>query len=216
MSELYLARHGESVWHGENRYAGSSDIDLTPRGREQARLLGDWAAGMTARGELSAVYSSPLRRCRETAAPAAGATGVPLVTDERLRELDFGRGEGLTRDEMRSAFGAEHAAFERDPAAVPLPGGEDPYAAIARGLAALRELGAAERVAERPQDGGVRGVLVVAHNTLLRLCLCAILGIPPAGYRRVLPSMANAAVTTVRFRDGQWSLLSYNVPVGTP
>ncbi|RLL69337.1 histidine phosphatase family protein [Streptomyces sp. Z26] len=203
MTELFLARHGETVWHAENRYAGSSDVALTPRGREQARALGRWAAGAAGRGALSAVRCSPLGRCRETAGPAAEATGRPPVADARLREVDFGRGEGLTRDEMRRAFGAEHAAFERDPGTVALPGGEDPRAAVARATDALRELAA-----------GPGGVLVVAHNTLLRLCLCAMLGIPPSDYRRVFPSMANCAVTTVRRRDdGGWSLLAYNVPV---
>ncbi|AXK34009.1 histidine phosphatase family protein [Streptomyces armeniacus] len=204
MSELFLARHGQTVWHAENRYAGSSDIDLTPRGREQARQLGDWAAGMAARGELTAVLSSPLRRCRETAEPAAAATGRPLETDARLRELDFGRGEGLTRDEMRREFGAERAAFERDPGAVALPGGEDPEAAVARGLEALRE------VAASAPGGGP--VLVVAHNTLLRMCLCAMLGIPLSEYRRVLPVLGNCALTKVRRRADGWSLLSYNTP----
>ncbi|GAB2607464.1 hypothetical protein GCM10027168_45280 [Streptomyces capparidis] len=196
---LFLARHGETVWHDENRYVGVSDIALTPRGLEQAEALGAWAA----RAGLSAIVTSPLSRARRTAAPAVRATGLDAVVEPDLRELDFGIAEGRTLGELRASHPDEVAAFLRDPAAHPLPGGEDPAAAAERGAAALHRAAGAH-------PGG--RVLVVAHNTLFRLVLCRLLGIPAAEYRRVLPGLRNCALTELRVTSGRVSLMAYNVP----
>lgn len=201
MTELVLVRHGETVWHAENRYAGSSDVQLTERGVEQGRELAEWASRQ---GEFAAVLCSPLSRCRQTAAPAAEAAGLPLRCEPRLREVHFGAAEGMTTEQMRQAFGDRVAAFHRDPAGSPLPGGEDPAAAAERGLAALHDTAAAH------PDGNV---LVVSHNTLIRLVLCTVLGIPLSEYRRTFPELGNAAPTTLRLREGHWSLIRFNSPL---
>ncbi|MFG1945150.1 histidine phosphatase family protein [Nonomuraea sp. NPDC048826] len=198
---LVLARHGETGWHAENRYAGISDVELTPRGHEQARLLAEWAAG----AGLSAVWSSTLSRAVITARAAAEAAGVRPRTDERLRELDFGRGEGLTAREMRERFPEARAAFEADPAAHPLPGGEDPAAAAERFTAALRDLAAAS-------PGG--RVLVVAHTTAIRIALCRLIGVPLGEYRRLFPRLDNCALTELRLDGPRTAILQYNSPIG--
>lgn len=196
---LFLTRHGETVWHRENRYAGVSDIDLTPRGLHQAEALGAWAAG----ARLDAIVTSPLSRARRTAAPAARATGLVPVVEPDLLEVDFGIAEGRTLGELRASYPQEVAAFVEDPAAHPLPAGEDPAAAAARGATALLRL-ADGRPGQR--------VLAVAHNTLLRLVLCRLLGLPTSEYRRVLPGLRNCAITELRVTEGQVSLMAYNVP----
>ncbi|GGS75254.1 histidine phosphatase family protein [Nonomuraea spiralis] len=201
MTDLVLVRHGETVWHAENRYAGTSDVELTPLGREQATLLADWAG----RAGLAAVWSSTLSRARLTAAPSAAAAGVRPEVDARLRELDFGAGEGLTSAEMHDRFPEARAAFERDPAAHPLPGGEDPYEAADRFVAALHD------IAGRHPGGRV---LVVAHTTAIRLALCRLVGIPLGEYRRLFPRLDNCAVTELRTGTGRPAILRYNSPIG--
>lgn len=197
---VHLARHGETVWHAENRYAGVSDVDLTPRGREQAAALGAWAAS----AGLTAVWSSALGRAVETARIAADAADVPHRIDPGLRESDFGRGEGLTRDGMADAFPDALAAFVAAPASSPLPGGEPGADAAQRFLDALHRA-----VSAQPPP-----VLVVAHTTVLRLALCRLLGIPLDDYRSAFPSVGNATVTTLRLgeRDGRAALLRFNTP----
>ena len=195
MTDLVLVRHGQTVWHAENRYAGVSDIALTGEGLRQAERLAVWAKS----AGLDAVWCSTLSRARITAEAAAQAAGVDLRVDARLRELDFGSGEGLTKAEMEERFPAERAAFEADPAAHPLPGGEDPYAAAERFLSCLTEI-----------EGG--RVLVVAHTTAIRLTLCRILGVPLGEYRRRLPRLDNCALTEIRLREGRAALLQYNSP----
>lgn len=196
---LLLARHGQTVWHAENRYAGAdSDIDLTPTGVEQARRLAGWARTR----EVRAVVSSPVRRAVETAAPGARSCGVDLEIVEDLREVGFGVAEGRTLAELDPGVAAR---FRADPVEHPFPGAEPPGKAAARAARALRTLGA--------RDGPT---LVVAHNTLLRLGLCALIGVPVRHYRSVFPRLDNAAVTEVAVPPDPArpaALLSLNVPV---
>lgn len=201
MSRLVLVRHGETIWHAANRYAGRTDIELTPRGMNQARDLAKWAAA----AGLSAVWSSPLSRARLTARPAAEAAHVPLQIDDRLIEVDFGVGEGLTGQEMYQRFPEARTAFLKDPVLSPLPGSEDPVQAARRGAQALRNI--ASPVADEAR------ILVVAHNTLLRLILCELLRIPLSLYREVFPSLTNGALTEIRIHGGSTSLLSLNLPL---
>ena len=200
MTNFVLARHGETVWHVENRYAGRSDVPLTPRGKAQAELLADWAAT----AELAACVSSPLERARDTAAPAAQAAGLLPRVDERLSELDFGAGEGRTAAEMRELFPDVFAEFHRDPITHHLPGGEHPRDAIERATASLHDL-----AQELPRER----VLVVSHSTLMRLVLCNLLGITPTEYRRIFPFIRNVGLTEIRLDDGRCSLLEFNTPL---
>ncbi|WP_338778992.1 histidine phosphatase family protein [Streptomyces sp. DG1A-41] len=200
---LLLARHGQTVWHAENRYAGVSDIGLTDTGRAQAEALGRWAAAHP----VDAVWTSPLSRAVATAEPACRALGLVPRREPDLSECDFGVVEGRTLAEFEAEVPDRAAAFRADPVAHPFPGAEDPAAAAARGAAALRRIAGAH-------PGG--RVLVVAHNTLLRLVLCTLLSIPAGEYRRVFPRLRNAAISELRMNpDGFAALLSLNVPCET-
>lgn len=134
----------------------------------------------------------PLSRAIATADPACRALGVTPHREPGLRECDFGVLEGRTLAEFAAEVPDAAEAFRADPVTYPFPGAEDPTAAAARGTEALRSIAAAHP--------GER-VLVVAHNTLLRLVLCTLLSIPLGQYRRVFPGCAtrrspNSASTT--------------------
>jgi probable phosphoglycerate mutase len=193
---VHLARHGQTVWHRPNRYAGRSDIDLDDVGRAQAEALARWAAG----ARLDALVSSDLRRAVDTAAPAARLTGLAPTRDSRLREVDFGIAEGRTLAEMDKDVADR---FVADPVTHHFPGGEPPADAADRARAALDDLAATH------PDGRV---LVVAHSTLIRLVVCAALGVPLGDYRRRLPALAPAARTVLRL-EGEPALLAYNVGI---
>jgi broad specificity phosphatase PhoE len=200
MTRLVLVRHGETVWHAENRYAGRTDVALSRQGRRQAEELAEWAAV----ARLGAIWCSPLSRARETAAAAALRTGMVARVDPRLRELDFGRAEGLTRAEMAERFPRETAAFAVDPVDHHLPGGEDPRAAAERGKDALASIAAVH-----PGDR----VLVVAHTTLIRLTLCRLIGVSPSRYRTLFPFVRNVALTEIELAGDQAAVLGFNAPL---
>jgi probable phosphoglycerate mutase len=201
-TELTLVRHGRTVWHAENRYAGVSDVPLDETGRAQAVALAGWAR----RQRFDALVCSPVPRAVATAAPVAAALGLEPEVVADLREVDFGIAEGRTLAELRVSHPDAAEAFVADPVAHPFPGAEPPAAAAERAVGALRG------IADRHRG---RSVLVVAHNTLLRLALCAWLGIPLARYRAVLPRLDNAAATRLRVPADPTAppaLLDLNVP----
>ncbi|WP_173922686.1 histidine phosphatase family protein [Agromyces sp. Marseille-P2726] len=184
MTTFFLARHGETIWHAEHRYAGNSDVALTRNGLGQAAALGAWAVNAA----LDAIVASPLIRAQRSAAPAVETTGIPLRTDDRLTEIDFGEAEGLTPDEIAQRYPEAWAAFREAPASNPLPGGESGRAGIARAMPVLDELNR-----EFP-DGRV---LIVGHATLIRLLFCELAGMDPDGYRDLLPVLGNCHLTTI-------------------
>lgn len=183
MTRLLLARHGETVWHAENRYTGSrSEPELTERGLRQAEQLAKTAVAVG----VDVLVCSPQRRAVTTATPAAEALGLPLHIKPGLREVDFGDLEGHVLDEMDPEAVQR---FREDPEANAFPGAEPLAAAGARGAAALRAL---------DEEHGDSTVLVVAHSTLFRITLCVLLGLPVSRYRNVFPRLDNAALTEIR------------------
>lgn len=208
MITLHLVRHGETIWHEGNRYAGSTDVPLTERGLDQARTLLPWGRD----AGLSAVVTSDLSRAVVTGEQLAAGAGLAPRIDPRVREVDFGRGEGLLRAEMQALFPAELAAFTEHPATHPLPDAESGEAASRRALAAVVDL--AQAVEDRS------AVAIVAHTTIIRLLLCSFLGLPLDDYRRRFPALDNATITTVLIPRAATSeqlleagaLLRYNCP----
>ena len=184
MTTFFLARHGETIWHADHRYAGNSDVPLTRNGLGQAAALGAWAVN----AGLDAIVASPLSRAQRSAAPAVETTGIPLRTDDRLVEIDFGVAEGLTPEEIAERYPEAWAAFREAPASNPLPEGESGRAGIARMMPVLDEL------AEEFPDGRV---LIVGHATLIRLLFCELAGMDPDGYRDLLPVLGNCHLTTI-------------------
>jgi broad specificity phosphatase PhoE len=185
---LYLARHGETEWHAENRYAGITDVALTPKGVEQGIELAKWAAN----ADVDLIVSSDLSRAIITAIPSVQATNVEHKIDPRFREVDFGLGEGLTSDEMQLIFPEARNAFVNAPADSAFPDGERGVDAVKRAFEALFELISVYR-AEK--------VLLVAHSTLGRLMLCALTGIDLNNYRKEFPIIINGAVTTIEVEN---------------
>ncbi|MFK4082852.1 histidine phosphatase family protein [Kribbella sp. NPDC020789] len=191
---IVLARHGRTAWHHGNRYTGSSDLPIDEVGQQQALQLRDWAVGFAP----DALWCSPMLRARQTIAPAAEALGLEPTLDARLREVDFGSAEGKRLSELPPAVAT---AFELDPVRNHFPGGEDPAAAADRVAEVFAEI-----------EGG--RVLVVAHNTLIRLLVCRVLGLRLNDYRRLLPALGPAALVRFRRQNGTVGLEAYNVPAG--
>lgn len=193
---LLLARHGQTEWHSDNRYVSTTDIGLTETGYEQARTL----ARRAERESVDLVLSSPLTRALLTAKPAAAACNLEPQTDERLRELDFGGWEGRTLSEIREEDPESVRRFEES-AEHGFPGGEPLHEGADRVIEVFADL-------SRSHAGGT--VLVVAHNTLLRLALCRVLGVDLGRYRRLMPRVVNGAVSEVRFGEKGGALYSFN------
>ena len=101
-TRVLAIRHGETAWNVDTRIQGKLDIGLNEKGRSQAERLGAALAKNQAHEPIAAIYSSDLWRAYDTAMAISKATGVPVVTDEGLRERGFGVFEGKTYAEIES------------------------------------------------------------------------------------------------------------------
>ncbi len=161
-TRMVLVRHGATELTIQRRYSGRGDVPLAELGREQAAGAAERVVRL-AGGEVTAVLSSPLARCTETAAIIAKALGDPPVsTDPDLIECDFGEWEGRTFAEIKERWPRELDAWLASTAVAP-PGGESIRAIGAR----VRRLVA--RVRDAYQPGAV--VVLVSHVTPIKLLL---------------------------------------------
>jgi probable phosphoglycerate mutase len=186
-TRVLLVRHGSTVYSAEERFAGSTDIDLSDEGRELARRLRD----RLAKTHIDAAYCSDMKRTRETAAIIAGPHNLPPVPVPELREIDHGRWEGMVHKDVEKKFAAEYEVWTGDPYATAPPGGESGLHVLARALPALRKI-----VSEHTGQT----VLVVSHKATNRLLLCALLGIDPRFYRERLEQDL-ACLNIIDFKD---------------
>ena len=182
-AQLVLVRHGQTAWNAERRFQGHADTPLSEAGRAEARALGD-----RLRDEpVTALYTSPLRRAVETAEIVAAVAGVPLEVDERLREIDVGSWQGLTRDEVEARFPEAYGRWLEGEAS--WDDGETYEALAERILPTLVEL------SERHGSGLV---VAVTHSGPVRVALRAAGGSPFA-----LGSVENASLFRLAIREGQ-------------
>jgi broad specificity phosphatase PhoE len=151
-TRILLARHGETEWNRAGRWQGHADPPLNEAGRRQAETL---AAQLEGDG-IAAVYSSDLKRARETAGIVAARLGLPVTEEPALREIDVGSWSGLTRDQVRERYPEGFARWL---------GGELGHDGETREALAERVVGAVERIAAAHSG---EHVLVVTHGGAIR------------------------------------------------
>ncbi len=96
MGKLYFTRHGQTVWNVENKICGTTDVELTELGHEQAKELGREILKRDL--GIDEILCSPLIRAKNTAEHIAQMTGLPLRVEPRLMEQNFGKFESTPRD----------------------------------------------------------------------------------------------------------------------
>jgi probable phosphoglycerate mutase len=192
VTTLLLARHGQSDWNAERRWQGHADRPLSERGRLQAEALAERLADI----ELDAIYSSDLRRTRDTAAVVAERQGLEVRQFPELREVDVGSWSGLTREEARVRFPEAYARW--------LAGGPGWTDGETYEEMTARVLGAVWTIA-RSHDSG--RVLIVSHGGPIRAIHASALGMDVHEYRRMRPVEPNARLSAVCVEDGRLTRL---------
>ncbi len=187
MKQLILLRHGQSAWNLENRFTGWTDVELSPKGRDEARAAGE---KMLAAGVLPRYYfTSYLKRAIHTlqiAADAMNRSWVPVDKDWHLNERHYGALQGLDKAETAKKYGDEQVHIWRRSFDVrpPLLQPDDPrnssneekYASlpsdvIPRGESLADTIGRVRPVWEEKIAPALRlydTVLVAAHGNSLR------------------------------------------------
>ena len=99
-TEIYLIRHGESQANERDVFLGHGDLDLTEKGKKQAELTAEYLKAC----HFDVIYSSDLLRAYHTAEATAKKVGLPIVKDERLREIDAGEWDFKTFDDLEKEY----------------------------------------------------------------------------------------------------------------
>ena len=163
MGKIFLIRHGRTVWNEERRCQGITDIPLSQEGIEEARRLRE-----RLRDErIDIAFSSPLKRALETARIILDGRDIELIIREELRELDFGRFEGMIFREALEKFPDIAEKWANHSPDVKFPGGEGIEDIHKRLKPVAEELASLNKTA-----------LVVSHGGVIRSILCHILNLP--------------------------------------
>jgi broad specificity phosphatase PhoE len=179
---ILLVRHGETSFNRDGLGLGREDVELTERGLEQARRIGEYLDDRA----FDVVYASPLRRALETAR-AAAPLNSPVATDALL-ELDVGVTEGMPFPEMRQRYPDFLRAWA----------GPEGYKAVMPGGESLQDV--AERVdpfLHELRTHDYERALLVTHNFVIRIMLCRLLGLPLSAFRSFAVDLASISVVDV-------------------
>jgi broad specificity phosphatase PhoE len=187
-TEVWLIRHGETAWNSVRRFQGACDIELSERGRAQAERLGAALAGE----RFDGLYTSPLRRARDTAAACGVRLDRAPVVLDGIREVGLGEWEGLPVETVVERYGDHYWRWLAAPHRNPPPGGEPLDALLRRVTAAVESL-AARHPAGR--------VLVVSHGGAIAAFLCGSLGLGLDAIWRL--RVDNASVTRIELPAGR-------------
>lgn len=202
LRRVTLLRHGRTEFNAAGRMQGHLDTQLTDEGRAQAAAAAPLLAGFP----FDRIITSDLSRAHDTAVTVAGATGLPVSVDKRLRETHLGEWQGRTVTEIEQSDPGAIASWRSDPRWSP-PGGESRVDVVARSLPVIEELDA-----EYAGDPEERSVLLVAHGGMIAGLVCGLLHLPQSAWP-VIGGMGNAKWAVVARRDDhpRWRLSGYNI-----
>ena len=122
----------------------------------------------------SAIFSSPMQRTRATAKPLCEALGMELELRDGLKEINYGKWEGLTVETVSRDYHDDYIRWSADPAWYPPNGGELAVAIASRAMLVIEE------IKQRYSSGNV---LIVSHKATIRIMLCSLLGIDVGRFR---------------------------------
>jgi len=190
-ADVVLVRHGETEWTLSGQHTGRTDIPLTERGREEARLL----EPLLSTADFALVLSSPLRRARETCELAG--LGPRMEIEPNLMEWDYGEYEGLTNKQIKRVAPSWMVFSDG------CPGGETPEQVGAR----------VDRVIQRIRAVAGR-VALFAHGHLLRVLAARWIELPPSVGQHFLLNTSTLGV--LGYYRGVPAVKRWNAPVTLP
>jgi broad specificity phosphatase PhoE len=184
MTAFLLVRHAHCDPVGHAIAGRAPGVHLNARGKAEADALGARLSPLA----VTAVYSSPLERALETAAPLAQRHGLPVEPAPGLLEIDFGQWTGKTLAQLDEL--SEWKDFNAFRGGARIPGGESTAEVLARALAELDRIG-------NLHSGPRELVAVVSHGDVLRAVIAHFLGVPTDLFQRIELSPASVSVVAL-------------------
>lgn len=158
MAKLILLRHLQSQWNLENRFTGWTDVPLSREGIESAKEV----AGKISGFEIDKVYTSPLIRNKETVSLVV-KKDIPIIIDKALNERNYGKLQGLNKDEVKKQYGEKQVKLWRRSWTQAPPGGESLKDVYQRAVSFF------EKYIENDLKLGKNVLVVASHNSLRAL-----------------------------------------------
>lgn len=194
MSTLILIRHGESQWNLENRFTGWVDVELSPKGVQEAENAGKKLAAY----KIDKAYTSTLKRAMNTldfAMKSAGKTGLPITRNAALNERHYGALQGLNKGETAKKYSDEQVHIWRRSYDIPPPTDKTDFNP--------------EGISESLKDTAARAIPYFEKNILADL---------KAGKNVIVAAHGNSLRSIVMHleRMTKEQVLDLNIPTATP
>lgn len=160
MAQLVIFRHGQSTWNLENKFTGWVDVDLTPKGIDEAKAAGEKIKDF----KFDHAYSSDLKRAQRTLSTALEVAKHPAITpvyDKALNERMYGDLQGLDKTETAKKYGEEQVKIWRRSFDIPPPNGESLKDTAARVIPYFEK-----EIVPKLKAG--KNIVIVAHGNSLR------------------------------------------------
>jgi broad specificity phosphatase PhoE len=194
MTELILARHGETVWNVEKVFRGRADVNLDEVGIKQAELLGKYLSSW----KLEAIYSSPVKRATDTANIIARYQKIGVKIAEGLVDFDYGEWQSLPEQEVKKLYPALLNEWHNNPHKVRMPAGESLEDVRRRAIKVVND------VLSKYQGS----VVLISHRVVNKVLICSLLGLDNSHFWNI--SQDVGGITIFNYIDGRFVLTRHN------
>jgi len=194
MTELILARHGETDWNVEEVFRGRIDVELNETGIKQAELLAEYLS----ESKIDAIYSSSLKRALKTAEIIAGYHKLNVEIAPGLIDFDYGKWQGLPHQEVKGKYKELYAEWINSPDKVKMPAGES------LNDVRKRAAGVVDNVLAK-YDGTV---VLVSHRVVNKVLICALLGLDNSHFWNIRQD--TCGITTFIYENERFILTKHN------
>jgi alpha-ribazole phosphatase len=195
VTEIIFVRHGHTIWNESRRYQGHTDIPLSKIGLEQAYNVQKRLAKET----IDVFYASDLKRAYETSRIIAAPHRKEVLVSKKLREINFGKWEGLAYHEIMEKYPSIATKFYHDPSIVSIPGGESWEEMRERCYNVL------QNIIESHRD---KRILVASHGGTIRVMIITAMGWDANCLWRL--SLDNTAICRLVYFDDKAILKTFN------
>ena len=196
MTKFILVRHGQSKANECGYLVGNTEAPLSPKGEKQAKAVSEYILKAY---KVDVIYSSPLMRACNTVKGVADELNLPINTENKLTEFNFGKWEGLTLEEIKNNFDDGYSKWARDPGVFIPDGGESMAQLQTRVVEKLKEIG-------KKEDG--KTVLIGSHSSVIRAFQCYIQGLPLTKMKNT-PWVVNGSIAEINFDGEDFYIVKY-------
>jgi len=194
MTDIILARHGETKWNVEEVFRGRIDIELNENGIKQAELLAEYLSD----SKIDAILSSPLKRAFKTAEMIANYHKLNVEITPGLTDFNYGEWQGLPHQEVKDKYKELYTEWIQNPHQVKIPAGES--------LNEVREraMGVVGNIIAKYKGT----VALVSHRVVNKVLICALLGLDNSHFWNI--KQDTCGISTFTYENELFILTEHN------